>query len=117
MGVVSDNLGLVDHVQPICGLLFPCETQYILENVCGPDCPCKFKENYTHLNLVRRSMENNIDLPAQLPETRWINVRGRQEHEAIIKDAAWCEELGLDQAYEVMVYLKRWGSWLDEQSL
>jgi hypothetical protein len=51
---------------------------------------------------------------AHLPERKHINVRGRQEHEAIIKDAAWCKELGLDQAYEVMVYLKRWGSWLSE---
>lgn len=48
----------------------------------------------------------------KLPEVKWINVRGRVEHEAIIRDAEWCKELGLDQAYEIMVYLKRWGSWL-----
>jgi hypothetical protein len=55
-----------------------------------------------------------IDPPAQLPETKWINVRGREEHEAILKDAAWCAELGLDQLYETIVYLKRWGSWLSK---
>jgi hypothetical protein len=48
------------------------------------------------------------------PETKWINVRGREEHEAVIKDTALCEELGLDQIYETMVYLRRWGSWLGE---
>jgi hypothetical protein len=50
----------------------------------------------------------------KLPERKHINVRGRQEHEAIIRDAAWCKELGLDQYYEIMVYLKRWGGWLGE---
>ena len=54
-----------------------------------------------------------IDPPSELPPVEYINVRGREEHEAIIKDAAWCKRLGLDQAYEVMVYLKRWGHWLD----
>jgi hypothetical protein len=52
--------------------------------------------------------------PKGRPETRYVNVRGRIEHEAIISDAAWCKELGLDQTYEIMVYLKRWGSWLNE---
>ena len=50
--------------------------------------------------------------PAELPPIKWVNVRGREEHEAILKDEVWCKELGLDQAYEIMVYLKRWGSWL-----
>ena len=36
-----------------------------------------------------------IDPPAQLPPIKCINVRGREEHEAVIKDAAWCKELGL----------------------
>jgi hypothetical protein len=47
-----------------------------------------------------------------VPERKHINVRGREEHEAVIRDADWCKELGLDQAYEIMVYLKRWGEWL-----
>ena len=92
------------------------EGEYILERTCGNGCPCRFKEIYTHLNLVRNHMEKDefggIDPPAELPETKWINVRGRAEHEAIIRDAAWCKELGLDQYYETMVYLKRWGGWL-----
>lgn len=55
-------------------------------------------------------MKENVDLP----ERKHINVRGREEHEAVIRDAAWCKELGLDQAYEVFAYLKRWGSWLSK---
>ena len=55
-----------------------------------------------------------IDPPAEMPPVKYINVRGREEHEAIIKDAAWCAELGLDQYYETMVYLKRWGNWLGD---
>ena len=51
--------------------------------------------------------------PAELPERRCIDVDGREEHEAILKDAAKCKELGVDQMYETIVYLKRWGSWLD----
>lgn len=46
---------------------------------------------------------------------KWVNVMGREEHEAIIKDGDWCRELGLDQAYEILVYLKRWGGWLGEK--
>ena len=54
-----------------------------------------------------------IDPPAQLPVPNWINVNGREEHEAILKNPAKCKELGLDIYYETMVYLKRWGGWLD----
>jgi hypothetical protein len=88
--------------------------QYTLENICGPGCPCHFKEHYTHLNLVRKRMKEGINTPEKLPERKHINVRGRIEHEAIIKDAAWCKELGIDQAYETMKYLKRWGEWLGQ---
>ena len=90
------------------------DAQYTLENICTPGCPCKDKEHYTHLNLVKKPTQPGISIPDKLPERKHINVRGRSEHEAIIKDAAWCKELGLDQSYEVMVYLKRWGGWLGE---
>ena len=53
-----------------------------------------------------------IDPPANLPERRTVDVRGREEHEAILKNPEKCEELGLDIYYETMVYLKRWGGWL-----
>lgn len=86
---------------------------YILARTCGPGCPCGFKEHYTHLNLVRNDAKERSD-PGELPERRMINVRGREEHEAIIKDADWCQELGLDQVYESLVYWKRWGSWLSK---
>jgi hypothetical protein len=56
-----------------------------------------------------------IDLPKEPLETKYINVKGREEHEAILKDSKKCEELGLDQYYEIIVYLNRWGSWLDNE--
>ncbi len=62
----------------------------------------------------REPIFEGIDPPAELPSTKWINVRGRAEHEAVIKDKGLCKELGLDQFYEAMVYLKRWGSFLSE---
>jgi hypothetical protein len=105
-----------------------CEGDYVLARTCGSGCPCHHLPFSTHLNLVRRDMADEkkysclskktdpfcegIDPPAHLPERRYVNVRGREEHEAIIKDAAFCKELGLDQIYETMVYLKRWGGWL-----
>ena len=52
--------------------------------------------------------------PAEIPKTRFINVSGREEHEAILKDAVKCKELGLDQVYEIMVYLARYRSWLGD---
>lgn len=52
--------------------------------------------------------------PAQQLPVTWINVNGREEHEAILRDAKKCEELGLDQMYETIVYLNRWGSWLED---
>jgi hypothetical protein len=46
-------------------------------------------------------------------ETKWINVNGRKEHEAMLRDCDKMWELGLDPSYEKMVYLRRWGSWLN----
>ena len=58
-------------------------------------------------------LSEGIDPPANLPERVVINVNGREEHEAVIKDGARCKELGIDQLYETMVYLNRWGGWLN----
>lgn len=58
---------------------------------------------------------DGIDPPDEVTLTTWINVNGREEHESILKDAQRCAELGLDQYYEVRMYLKRWGGWLHEQ--
>lgn len=55
-----------------------------------------------------------IDPPATQPPIKWINVNGRKEHEALLKDKAKCKELGVDQIFEVLQYLKRWGGWLNE---
>ena len=41
--------------------------------------------------------------PYQL-KTKYINVKGRKEHEAILNDPKKCKELGLDILYENMVY-------------
>jgi len=57
-------------------------------------------------------LEDCLEPPAEQIPVRWVNVRGRKEHEALIKDATKCKELGLDQVYETIVYLKRWGNWL-----
>lgn len=59
-------------------------------------------------------LRDGIDPPDEVTLTTWINVNGREEHESILKDAQRCAELGLDQYYEVIVYLKRWGGWLNE---
>ncbi len=56
---------------------------------------------------------SSAETPSEPPERKVINVRGRREHEAILNDPSKCKELGLDRTYEVMVYLKRWGGWLD----
>ena len=45
----------------------------------------------------------------------YIEVNGRKEHEAIIKDSQKCKDLNIDQDFEIMVYLNRWGDWLDKE--
>ena len=52
--------------------------------------------------------------PSNNLECKHINVSGRKEREAIIRNAEKCKELGLDQIYEAMIYLKTYGNWLDE---
>ena len=56
-----------------------------------------------------------VDPPAELPPIKVINVNGREEHEALLRDEAKMLELGLDPIYERMVYLTRWGGWLNER--
>lgn len=51
--------------------------------------------------------------PKEKMECKWVNVRGRQEHEQLLSDHKRCKELGLDIVYERTVYLKRWGCWLN----
>jgi hypothetical protein len=61
---------------------------------------------YTHLNAVDKTSKRGA--------IKWVNVRGRDEHEAVLLDKDLCQSLGLDQAYEIMRYLKRWGAFLSE---
>jgi hypothetical protein len=59
----------------------------------------------------------NGETPPPHPVTpRHINVNGREEHEAILRNPQKCTELGLDIYYETMIYLKRWGGWLCENN-
>lgn len=55
-----------------------------------------------------------IDPPAELPPVKTIDVHGREEHEALLKDELKMLSLGLDPYYERMVYLRRWGGWLND---
>ena len=52
--------------------------------------------------------------PAEKLMCKTHNVNGRVEHEAILRDSKRCKELGVDQIYETMIYLKRWGGWLND---
>ena len=91
--------------------------EHALECTCGAFS--RRQENspgirYSHMNPITIPLGDFfIDPPPQkLHDPEWINVEGREEHEAIIKDKSKCAELGLDQVYETIVYLKRWGSFL-----
>lgn len=54
-----------------------------------------------------------IDPPPHRIERIEINVNGREEHEALLRDSDKMWSLDLDPCYEKIVYLKRWGSWLN----
>jgi len=73
----------------------------------------KLKKRIKHVSKELKPLGDGQNPPAEQIPTKWINVNGRKEHEALLKDSKKCEELGLDQYYEIMVYLRRWGSWLD----
>jgi hypothetical protein len=67
------------------------------------------------LSPMRLSLDNlyNSDPGPEIRETTWTNVKGREEHETMLRDSYKMHKLGLDPAFEKMVYLKRWGSWLN----
>ena len=44
-----------------------------------------------------------------------VDIRGREEHEAILRSPEKCKELCVDIHYETIVYLKRWGGWLEDE--
>ncbi len=48
-----------------------------------------------------------------MTETIWVNIKGRDEHETLLRDSDKMHSLGLDPVYEKMVYLRRYGSWLN----
>ncbi len=71
---------------------------------------------FSYLNPKLKPLDDfgGIDPPAEKIEPKWINVNGREEHEAMLKDEEKMLSLGLDPVFERMVYLKRWGGWLKE---
>ncbi len=54
--------------------------------------------------------------PTHELSTEYIHVNGREEHESFLNDPKKCSDYGLDIAFERMVYLKRWGGFLNENS-
>lgn len=58
---------------------------------------------------------NGEDPPEEQLQCRHIDVRGRKEHEAMLRNPEKCKELGLDIYYETVVYLNRWGGWLKDE--
>lgn len=54
--------------------------------------------------------------PAEKIPVNYINVNGREEHEAMLRDPEKMQSLGLDPYFETMIYLKRWGGWLNDET-
>lgn len=73
-----------------------------------------FLERIKNISGVNSDLFEGIDPPAEMPIRRQIDVHGREEHEAMLRDEKKMLELGLDPVYERIVYLKRWGGWLNE---
>ena len=72
------------------------------------------KTRYSNLSGAMIALGIHLEPPGEKIPVKYVNVRGRAEHEALLKDANKCKELRLDQMYEIMVYLKRWGNWLSD---
>lgn len=68
----------------------------------------------SNLNPKVIPLSDGFNPPSHEIPRKTIDVKGREEHEALIRNSAKCKELGLDQYYEIMVYLKRWGGWLEQ---
>jgi hypothetical protein len=60
-------------------------------------------------------MNQDINPPSEQILVKYINVNGREEHEALLRDESKMLDLGLDPYFEIMVYLRRWGGWLNEK--
>jgi len=60
--------------------------------------------------------DEGIDPPPEQIAVKYINVNGRKEHEALLRDEKKMLELGLDPYFEIMVYLKRWDGWLNNEN-
>ena len=65
------------------------------------------------INKETIDLFHGIDPPSTPLERNTINVKGREEHESWLRDPDRCKDHGIDIVYETMIYLKRWGGWLD----
>jgi hypothetical protein len=91
--------------------------EHALECTCGSLCRCQQNDRqyfYSYLNAELKPLSDGEESPSEIPERRIVCVNSRKDHEAIIQDATMCSVLGLDQIYETLVYLNRWGGWLGQ---
>lgn len=61
-------------------------------------------------------INEDLDCLSETVSVKYIDVKGREEHEAILKDENKMLALGLDPYYERITYLKRWGGWLRNET-
>lgn len=62
--------------------------------------------------MTQLDLFGGIEPPAEKIPVTYIDVRGREEHEALLRDEQRMVSMGLDPYFERMVYLKRWGSYI-----
>ena len=66
------------------------------------------------MSLAEDWIQDDNECEVKLPTRKYINVIGREAHEALVKNNKKMLELGLDPYYETIVYLKKWGGWLQD---
>lgn len=105
---------------PYCHPSYDCSGAVTLSSECPDEIVVSLSEKVLETPAMNIKIPTDplslvgIDPPAFLPERKRIDVYGRVEHEALLRDEAKMIELGLDPIYERIVYLNRWGKWLDE---
>lgn len=104
-------------------------------NSCGEhclDCRCllsnKIQAFYRQHSNVADQVYNDMNtkiIPIQdgvnmhqnkISQKKINNFMSRESHEDLVKNTFKCKELGLDQHYEIMMYLKKWGNWLQKSN-
>jgi hypothetical protein len=67
---------------------------------------------FTYHNAILKPLDAEHAPAHELP-VRYVDVNGREEHEAMLRDVPKMQSLGLDPLYERVIYLRRWGSWIN----